>query len=132
MYVESDGFIYGAACGTYQIFCTFEESVFTVDMTVVAETDMTEIRMPKSVKIIEQQAFMQNSSAQIVSVEGGVIGNCAFAGMTSLKQARLGLGVTSIAPDAFTGDDNVVLFCVKNSYAVEYARKNGLPYAIVR
>lgn len=38
--------------------------------------------------------------------------------------------MTQIAPDAFEGSDELVIYCTKDSYALRYAIENGISYVI--
>ena len=58
------------------------------------------------------------------------IGNLAFANCTALDRIELPDSVISIADNAFDGCGDLVIYCSGNSYAREWAEKNGVRYLL--
>lgn len=58
------------------------------------------------------------------------IGSFAFANCTSLEEIEIPASVTSIADTAFSGCDNLVIYCTKDSYALDYAEANDIDYVV--
>lgn len=56
------------------------------------------------------------------------IGQDAFAQCESLTKVTIPASVTTIHEDAFRMSDNVVIYAPKDSYAIEYAKANNIPY----
>lgn len=49
------------------------------------------------------------------------IGSYAFANCAGLRQLEIPDSVTEIADDAFLGSENLVIYCTKDSFALQYA-----------
>lgn len=69
------------------------------------------------------------------TVETIVVGNSvteikdrAFADCTNLKTALIADSVTEISDTAFENCDNLNIVCKEGSYAVNYAKRNSIPY----
>lgn len=56
------------------------------------------------------------------------IGNNAFSDITELTEAHIPSTVTAISESAFLGSENVVIYGSSDSYAVAYAKEQGLSY----
>lgn len=66
---------------------------------------------------------------KIVLGEGiETIGNYAFSDITELTEAHIPSTVTAISESAFLGSENVVIYGSSDSYAVAYAKEQGLSY----
>ena len=65
-------------------------------------------------------------SAYLVSVQSKAFANC-----TSLKYLELYDSVKYIAPNAFDGDNDLVLGVYKDSYALQYAEENEIDHIIL-
>ena len=91
------------------------------------------VTFPDGVGTIAANTFRGDASLECVIVPKTVtsIGSGAFASCTGLKYVTIGKETTSIAADAFSGSPNVKLLCYEGSYAVDYARANGVAYAVV-
>ena len=99
--------------------------------------NVTELELPSTVKKIEKN-FMKNSSdLQAVYIPQGVktIEQGAFAGCGNLE-VYVPSSVKKIGKKAFGKDNNAehvkMLYCEKNSAAYRYAKKNHIPYKIVK
>ena len=70
------------------------------------------IKLPAAIKVVEEQAFENNTSVdKVVLPEGATtIKSKAFKGATALERAVIPESVTSIADDAFEGlEDRLVI-----------------------
>ena len=89
-----------------------------------AETDLT---VPAGTLVIEDEAFMGDTSLTRVAAGEGLlrIESRAFAGC-GLKEAQLPASVEYIAPDTFTGNGGLVISAPKGSYALRWAEDHGI------
>lgn len=94
---------------------------FTSVSSCIAET----LRMPKSLKQIEQGSFFLTVSADTVDIPHGAesIGSQAFAG-SGVRKIYIPSTVHTIAPDAFTRSD-LTIVAPDGSYAKEFADDYG-------
>ena len=58
------------------------------------------------------------------------IGNLAFAGCSALTKLEIPDSVADIANNAFEGCDSLVIYCAKDSYALQYAMEHNIDYVI--
>ena len=58
------------------------------------------------------------------------IGNLAFAGCSALTKLEIPDSVADIADNAFEGCDSLVIYCTKESYALQYATEHEIDYVI--
>ena len=81
------------------------EGVTSIGDSAFAQTNLTEVEIPKSVKNIEQYAFNGCGNLEEVTIPGGVqsTGDNAFAHCSSLKQVIISDGVEIIGRSAFDG-----------------------------
>ena len=87
------------------------------------------LTMPAALKIVAEQAFMNNTSVdEIVLPEGTqAIESLAFAGCTALLRAVIPASVTFIAEDAFDGAAEALFIdAPADSYAAQWAREHGI------
>ena len=114
------------------------------------------VKLPKNLGYIRYSMFEGCSSLKTIEIPSGVtgIGDSAFADCSSLSKIKLPDKVTEIGTNAFkdclvltnltvyssmktfgegifTGDPFLVLSCVNNSEAVDYAKNNGILYTTV-
>ena len=114
------------------------------------------VKLPKNLEYISYRMFEGCSSLKTIEIPSGVtgIGDSAFADCSSLSKIKLPDKVTEIGTNAFkdclvltnltvyssmktfgegifTGDPFLVLSCVNNSEAVDYAKNNGILYTTV-
>ncbi len=98
------------------------------DLAVLAE-EAAAIRLPSSLKVIEDEAFYGDTSIEKVIVPEGAteIGERAFAN-SSLTEINLPDSITSIADTAFDGLDVLKVTANEGSYAYNWASKNNYIY----
>ena len=96
-------------------------------------TSLTYVRFREgAVSSIPAQAFYGCTLLDTVVFENDVtdIGNLAFANCASLKSIELPDSIVSIADNAFSGCDDLVIRCHSGSYAMQYAIANGIDYVL--
>ena len=93
-------------------------------------TSLTSVSIPDSVTSIGDSAFFWCSSLTSVSIPDSVtsIGDEAFYSCSSLTSVNIPDSVTSIGDYAFGDCSNLTLTVPRNSYALEYAKANNIPY----
>lgn len=93
-------------------------------------SSLTSIAIPDSVTSIENSAFLSCYSLTSVTIPDSVtsIGDWAFSGCDSLTTVTIPDSVTSIGKYAFDNCPDLILTVPRNSYALEYAKANNIPY----
>ena len=93
-------------------------------------TSLTSVSIPDSVTSIGDSAFSYCDSLTSVSIPDSVtsIGDEAFYSCSSLTSVNIPDSVTSIGDYAFGDCSNLTLTVPRNSYALEYAKANNIPY----
>ena len=93
-------------------------------------TSLTCVTIPDSVTAIGVFAFCSCKSLTNVTIPDSVtaIGDLAFYLCESLTSVSIPDSVTSIGNRAFVGCPNLILTIPRNSYALEYAKTNNIPY----
>lgn len=86
-------------------------------------------RTPEQLQEIEESAF-EGSAFTHVILGGNVqtIGSRAFANCAALAYVYVPSSVQSIAADAFSGSNGVIIGCFSGSCAEAFAQQNGIPY----
>ena len=113
----------------------------TIDDVLLRKADKTLISYPKGIKSstytipqgiasIGDRAFSWCFSLTSVSIPDSVtsIGDFAFYSCDSLTSVSIPNSVTSIGDYAFGDCSNLTLTVPRNSYALEYAKTNNIPY----
>ena len=90
------------------------------------------LSLPASLEVIEDEAFMNDTSLERVVVPEGVrrIGARAFAG-SSASWVELPGSLTDIADDAFSGADGMTVYVYADSYAQAWCERNSRPCKLV-
>ena len=88
--------------------------------------------VPNETVAIGGWAFLYCTNIVDIEIPSSVkeIRRYAFGGCENLVNVRIPSSVTTIGEGAFGGDVNVVLIVDDNSYALQYAEENGIPYMI--
>lgn len=91
---------------------------------------LTSIIIPDSVTSIGRSTFCFCESLTSVTIPDSVtsIGDSAFSWCSSLTSINLPDSVTFIDVEAFDNCPNLTLTVSRNSYALEYAKTNSIPY----
>ncbi len=94
---------------------------------------LAEIKLPDSVNSINGSSFMNCSSLKSFVIPDGVasLEDSTFAHCISLAGVTVPDKVTSIAEYAFMDCPKLTLFVYPDSYAVDYAKEKGIPYAFI-
>lgn len=91
------------------------------------------LRLPKGVKVLEEEAFYALQSADSVILPEGIetIGSKAFAG-SSITSIYLPPSLSSIASDAFEDCDSLTASVRMDSYAQDWCAENSFPYELAK
>ena len=91
---------------------------------------MSRVICPDGLKIIRENAFSFCDELEEINIPGTVtkIGKCAFFKCKKLKVLKLSNNVRNIGYMAFANCENLTIHAPKGSYAIEYAKKNKIPY----
>ena len=81
---------------------------------------------------IPSQSFYGCSALTMAVFDNGLtsIGNLAFAKCTALTKIEIPDTVTEIADNAFEDCDDLVIYCTKESYALQYAIDHEIDYEV--
>ena len=92
------------------------------------------LMIPWNVKVIEREAFADCAGLSNVVLQDGVthIAQGAFAGCDKLEKIFIPETVGMIEENAFADCDKLVIGCVKDSFAHDYAVKNNISFEIQR
>lgn len=86
------------------------------------------------VSAVDANAFEGCTSLVTVNLDDEVaesIGAGAFMNCTNLERATLGKSITNIGEDAFSGCENLVIYCYQDSCAHQYAQENKISFVIM-
>jgi len=88
--------------------------------------------LPNNTQIIANEAFSGTPVQQVIVNDGcQVIGSGAFAHCTDLVRIVLPESVLEIAEDAFLDCNSLTIIGHDGSYAMEYAKRQGIPFSIL-
>ena len=87
------------------------------------------LKIPDHTTVIEDEAFMNDASLDIIVLPEGIqrIGNRAFAN-SSAKEIYLPDSISSIGQDAFADCPALTCTGIRRSYAEEYCNANNIPF----
>lgn len=91
--------------------CSLCGESIIIQKTIPALSDMAVLRLPSSIKTIEENAF-EGLACQAIIIPNGcsTIGEKAFAENDNLLYVHIPASITTIADNAFEGCDNVTIF----------------------
>ncbi len=94
---------------------------------------LTEIRLSDRVERIESKTFRGCTNLTLINLPADLvfIGERAFQKCLSLDKLEISGKVTKIEDKAFLDCPKLVIHAPKGSYAIEYARENGVKYVEV-
>lgn len=111
----------------------FTDGIKSIGEYAFAYNNFTAVdQLPASVERIGDYAFFRNKQLQSVKLREGLkkIGYQAFAECEPLTEAVLPASLTTIKSNSFMGDDDMVATVCKNSAALAYCQKYGIPYKL--
>ena len=114
---------------------TVKESAATVTGTNIAVSGPQAIPAELGgypVRFIGEAALRNKTAITSVTIPDGVlgIGAGAFDGCAGLTAVTIPASVREIGTNAFRGCPNLIIYCYPDTYAIEYAEINHLPYRI--
>ena len=95
---------------------------------------LEEVQLKRGLKLLPHYAFSDCYSLKEIFVPDTVTsiwGDKCFRDCVNLEKIYIPPSVTAISPSAFQYCSKVVIYCVENSYAHKYAKKNNFPYEIM-
>lgn len=97
------------------------------------DDNSSEVLVEEFADVIYRRAFYGCEMLQEVTIANGPVSieTKAFSDCINLQKVVIPATVTEIASDAFEGTDNVVIYAPKNSYALKFAKENGIAYKVL-
>lgn len=114
-------------------FPTLSDQYSAKTVLKTEETIKTSIGLlPDSLQFIDDSAF-EGTALGAVDLPSGVtyIGDRAFANIPTLLSVKIPDDTQYIGKDAFNNSKQVILTASANSYARDWAKKNGLPFQLL-
>lgn len=92
----------------------------------------TSVSIPAKVKVVGKKAFVNNKKIKKVIINQGTsqIKASAFKGCSKLKKIEIPASIKKIASNAFSGCKNLTIITRKGTYALKFAKKNGITWKI--
>ena len=89
---------------------------------------LTEVTIPESVRIIDRSAFSTCANLRVVKIENGTaeLGYRAFGNCANLEKIYIPESVVKIGGEAFLNCKNLTIYCVKDSFADKYAKRENI------
>ena len=120
-------------------FCAIKEirlgkGLKTLNRQLAGAVQMEKVTIPGNITRLEEHEFSYCSNLKEVRLEPGVteIGQEAFLGCRYLGDVYIPSSVSYIAENAFPGiEHEMILHCVPNSYAYQYAVRHQMKYRFV-
>lgn len=96
-------------------------------------TALSSLTIAEGISEIPTQCFFGCSALSELSLPSSVtvIGDRAFSGCAGLHRVDIPDSVIDIAQNAFDGCDDLVIYASKDSFAIEYAISNAIPYVLI-
>ena len=84
--------------------------------------------IPESVRIIDRSAFSTCANLRVVKIENGTaeLGYRAFGNCANLEKIYIPESVVKIGGEAFLNCKNLTIYCVKDSFADKYAKRENI------
>lgn len=91
------------------------------------------IRLPEKLEFLGKEAFRDCSELKTISIPNGVhvIRHHTFLGCNKLQHVYLSPELHTIEYKAFQGCKKLTIHAPANSYAEQFAKKNGIPVSLV-
>lgn len=109
--------------------CTSLETYYVDDGNSVYSSDWNNCLCNKDGTTLLRVPQMYDETG--VSYEITAIGSKAFAECSQIESLDITEKVTSIADDAFGGNNNIIIYAPYNSYAGDYAKSHGITYRLL-
>lgn len=122
----------GTEAGEQTITVTYKGLTDTASVFLAGPFGTPDFTLPENLTTIEEEAFIEGKMHVVACPDGlQTIGKRAFADCRDLEQILIPESVTSIGEDAFSSDDNVVIYCYADSKAHRYAEENSIRYVLI-
>ena len=131
---SSDGKLLALKAGTSNVTVKTVDGSYsdTVKITVQDKAGYKLFTLPAELDMIEESAFEGNIFTHItLDSKLRVVREKAFSNCSDMIYVFIPDSVVYIADNAFSNSPKVILGCRKNSYALRYAKENGIRYFIL-